>query len=161
MPFFAIHLSLNSWFFFNLQISAPKPSGSAITGAPNASFCLAPRGIPVPIPPATTTRSRANTFITSSPVHRACNDKTTEQFSQYCSQSQSRAYSISSAALAFRGTSPRRWQMNSSASTDVLVSTSTRSMAMVGISDKITRRSELASGRSTARRIKSTRVALA
>ena len=47
--------------------------------------------------------------------------------------------------------------MNSSASTDVFSSTSTRSMAMVGISARTTRRNELANARSTFLRTKFTR----
>ena len=46
--------------------------------------------------------------------------------------------------------------MNSSARTEVFDSTSTRSMAMVGTSERMTRRMELAKARSTLRRMKST-----
>lgn len=46
--------------------------------------------------------------------------------------------------------------MNSSASTEVLASTSTRSIAMIGISASITRRRELANASSTLLRVKST-----
>lgn len=47
--------------------------------------------------------------------------------------------------------------MNSSARTEVLACTSTRSMAMVGTSARIVRRRELAKARSTLPRVKSTR----
>lgn len=46
--------------------------------------------------------------------------------------------------------------MNSSARTEVLASTSTRSMARVAISESMTRRRELAKARSTFPRVKST-----
>lgn len=51
---------------------------------------------------------------------------------------------------------PRRCAMNSSASTEVFASTSTRSIAMIGISASITRRRELANASSTLLRVKST-----
>lgn len=46
--------------------------------------------------------------------------------------------------------------MNSSASTEVLASTSTRSIAMIGISASMTLRRELANASSTLLRVKST-----
>ena len=46
--------------------------------------------------------------------------------------------------------------MNSSARTEVLASTSTRSIARVGISASMMRRRELAKARSTLERVKST-----
>ena len=117
-----------------------------MTGVPTHSFGL---GSP-------TTKSRAYTFMISSPVHRAWRVKVTLQFSQYCSHWQSRVYTTSSICLEFRGISPRRCAMNSSASTEVLASTSTRSIAMIGISASITRRRELANASSTLLRVKST-----
>jgi len=52
---------------------------------------------------------------------------------------------------------PRRWASISSGRTDVLLSISIRSRAIVGTSARIVRRSELAKARSTELNLKSTR----
>lgn len=63
-------------------------------------------------------------------------------------------YSIASASVESRGTMPSLCAINSSARTEVFSSISTRSIAIVGTSEYITRRSELAKARSTLERTK-------
>ena len=142
-----MHFIFSSCPLRNLQITLPSPNSSVMTGCPTHSFGLG----------SITTRSRAYTFIISSPVHRAFNVSVTLQLSQYWSQSQSRVYSTSSICLLLSGMRPSRWAMNSSASTEVLVSTSTRSIAIVGTSARMVRRREFAKARSTLPSVKSTR----
>jgi hypothetical protein len=148
MPFFATQFIFTSWPRRSLQITGPFPSASVITGFPTHSFARSP----------TTTKSRAYTFIMSSPVQRACRDKVTTQRAHPPSQSQSREYSMSASQFfEFRGIRPNRCAMNSSGRTEVLDSISTTSMATVGISARMVRRKELAKARSTELSRKSTR----
>ena len=63
---------------------------------------------------------------------------------------------MSSTFLLIRGIRPSRCAMNSSASTEVLISISTRSMARVGTSARMTRRREFAKERETEERVKET-----
>jgi hypothetical protein len=96
----------------------PCPSGSVITGAPNCA-------------PSATTRSRAYTVIGVSDVQRAFSISVTEHRSQYRSHTQSREYTILSSMLVLSsGIRPNRCERNSSGITDVLISISTRSIAV-------------------------------
>src|SRR5262249_8482334 len=101
MPFLAMHFIRISWPLRSFAMIAPLPSGSVMTGEPTHSFgLLAERG-QRKLRRATESheqtyrfspicRSFAYSVMISSPVHRALSVRVTLQYSQYCSQSQSR-----------------------------------------------------------------------
>lgn len=148
IPFLATQVILSSCPRRSLQMSGPCPSASDATGLPTHSFARSPL----------TTRSRECTCIVSSVEHRAFNASVTLHRAQWSSQSQSRVYSTSWSQLReFSGIIPSRCARNSSGRTDVLLSTSTRSIAIVGTSARSVRRSEFAKARSIELSLTSTR----